>query len=141
MEIGKGLNKHAASKKHMLCESMWKDKGMRIATGREVSTLVNAEQLQRNRYYLSSIVDVLEFLAVSHLPFRGDNDSYASMSDDGCGLFLSLFEYTLRKDPVLATIAQSIPHNARYTSHEIQNELLDIMSTMVTKHIITEVGE
>ncbi len=63
------------------------------------------------------------------------------MSEDGCRLFLSLFEYTLRKDAVLAKIAQTIPHNARYTSHDIQNSLIEIMSTLVTEHIVKEVGE
>lgn len=51
------------------------------------------------------------------------------MSEDGCGLFLSMFEYTQWKDPVFATIAQSTPHNARYTSHDIQNELMGVIPT------------
>lgn len=86
----------------------------------------NTEQLQRNRYYLSAIIDAIDFLTVNQLPFRGGNDGFDSMSGDGCGLFLSFFEYTLRKDPALARIAQSIPHNARYTSHDIQNNIIDI---------------
>ncbi len=44
---------------------------------------------------------------------KGDHDAFDCMSEDGCRLFLSLFEYTLRKDAVLAKIAQTIPHNAR----------------------------
>uniref|UniRef100_A0A8C9YYB0 TTF-type domain-containing protein n=1 Tax=Sander lucioperca TaxID=283035 RepID=A0A8C9YYB0_SANLU len=141
VETGKGLNKHASSKEHQLCEAMWRDKERRVQTGTEIATLVNTEQLQRNRYYLSAIIDAIEFLTVNQLPFRGDNDGFDSMSGDGCGLFLSLFEYTLRKDPALARIAQSIPHNARYTSHDIQNNIIDIMSTMVTEQIVKEVGE
>lgn len=78
---------------------------------------------------------------MNQLPFRGDHDAFDCMSEDGCRLFLSLFEYTLRKDAVLAKIAQTIPHNARYTSHDIQNSLIEIMSTLVTEHIVKEVGE
>ncbi|KAM8769430.1 uncharacterized protein AB9X84_001697 isoform 1-T1 [Acanthopagrus schlegelii] len=71
MKNGKGLNKHAASKEHLTCEAMWRDKQRRIHTSKEISTLINTDQLQRNRYYLSAIIDVVEFLAVNQLPFRG----------------------------------------------------------------------
>lgn len=54
IERGKGLNKHAESREHLICESMWKDKERRLCTGKEISTLVNADQLQRNRYYFYS---------------------------------------------------------------------------------------
>ena len=90
VEMGKGLNKHAALKEHLLCEAMWKDKESRASMGKEISTLVNAEQLQRNRYYLSSIVDVIEFLTVNHLPLRGDHDAFDSMFEAGCGFFVNV---------------------------------------------------
>ncbi|XP_063039724.1 uncharacterized protein LOC134434959 [Engraulis encrasicolus] len=141
VERGKGLNKHGDSRDHLTCEAMWREKEKRRETGQEISTLLNDDQLERNRYYLSSVIDVIEFLSVNQLPFRGDHDSFDSRDESGCGLFLSLFEYTLRKDPKLAKIALTMPRNARYTSHEIQNEIVDIMSTMVTEHIVREVGE
>lgn len=37
----------------------------------EVSILVNADQLQKNRYYVTSLVDIIVFLAENQLPFRG----------------------------------------------------------------------
>ncbi|CAK6983693.1 zinc finger MYM-type protein 1-like [Scomber scombrus] len=141
IENGKGLNKHAASKEHLTCEAMWRDKERRIHTSKEISTLINTDQLQRNRYYLSAIIDVVEFLAVNQLPFRGDHDAYSAMNEDGCGLFLSLFEFELRKDAELAKIAKTIPRNATYTSHDIQNNLIDVMSALVREHIVKEVGE
>ena len=58
MENGKGLNKHAASKEHLTCKAMWRDKERRIHTSKEISTLINTDQLQRNRYYLLSIIDI-----------------------------------------------------------------------------------
>ena len=79
----------------------------------QLSTIACTGELERNRYYLSSIIDVVEFLAVNQLPFRGDKDSFKDMSDDGCGLFLSMFEYTLRKDEKLQEISKTIPGNAR----------------------------
>ncbi|KAL7395107.1 hypothetical protein ABVT39_010232 [Epinephelus coioides] len=141
VETGKGLNKHTASKEHLTCEALWRDKERRIHTSKEISTLINTDQLQRNRYYLSAIIDVVEFLAVNQLPFRGNHDAYSDMNEDGCGLFLSLFEFALRKDAELAKIAKTIPRNATYTSHDIQNNLIDVMSALVREHIVKEVGE
>ncbi len=66
---------------------MWRDKKRWIHTSKEISTLINTDQLQRNRYYLSAIIDVVEFLAVNQLPLRGDHDAYSGMSEGGCGLF------------------------------------------------------
>ena len=85
---------------------------MRIETCSEITTLVHTDQLARNRYYLSSIIDIFAFLAINHLPFRGEMDSRESMGQTGCGLFLSLFQYTLEKDLELAKIAPTIPKNA-----------------------------
>lgn len=114
---------------------------MRIETGSEITTLVHKEQLAYNRYYVSSIIDILTFLAVNHLPFRGDTEAWESMGQTGCGLFLSLFEYTLEKDPQLAKIIPTIPKNATYTCHEIQNELIVLMSQQVTEYIVEEIGD
>jgi len=49
---------------------------------------------------ISAIIDMIEFLAVNQMAFRGDNDSFANLTDENAntGVFLSLFEYTLRND-------------------------------------------
>lgn len=52
-----------------------------------------------------------------------------------------MFEYTLGKDPELAKIAPTIPKNATYISHDIQNEIIELMSTLVTEHIVEELGD
>lgn len=68
-------------------------------TGTEISTLLNADQLAWSGYYMSAIIHLIELLVANQLPLRGDNAGFSSMLDDGSvGLFLSLFEYTLRKD-------------------------------------------
>ncbi|KAJ3582910.1 hypothetical protein NHX12_000116 [Muraenolepis orangiensis] len=114
---------------------------MRIETGQEITTLVNKDHLARNRYYLGSIIDIVTFLSTSNLPFRGDHDSLECMSKSGSGLFLSLFEYTLQKEPELAKLAPTIPKNATYISHDIQNDIIDLMSKVVTEHIVEEIGD
>ena len=102
---------------------------------------MHTDQLARNRYYVSAVVDIIAFLAVNQLPLRGDHDSLHSMSESGSGLFLSLFEYTLHKDAELAKIMESIPHTATYTSHDMQHAIIELMSTLVTEHIVEEIGD
>lgn len=98
LQKNKGLNRHASSKDLLVCEKFCRAKQMRIETGQEITTLVHKDHLARNRYYVGSINDILAFLAISHLPFRGDHDSLECMAQSGSGLFLSMFEHTLEKE-------------------------------------------
>lgn len=90
---------------------------------------------------MCAIIDIVEFLAVNQLPFRGDQDWFSKINNDGCGLFLSLFEFSLRKDAKLVKITKTIPNNVTYTSHDIQNDLIQLMNDLVREHIVEEIGE
>lgn len=120
---------------------MWKERDKRSETGKEICTLVNADQLKKNRYYMSAIIDVIEFLVVNQLPLRGKMEAFDDMEEGGSGLFLLLFDYTIKKDRELAEVVKTIPRNATYTSHEVQNEIIGIMSSVVTEAIVGEIGE
>ncbi|KAJ4946440.1 hypothetical protein JOQ06_024107 [Pogonophryne albipinna] len=74
-------------------------------------------------------------------PLRGTLDAVESREDVESGLFLSMMEYTLRKDPALAKAFSTIPKNATYTSHDIQNEIIGLMSEIVTSEIVEEIGD
>lgn len=47
----------------------------------------------------------------------------------------------MRKDVELAKLAQTMPHDAIYTSYNIQNSILEIMSTLVSEHIVRGVSK
>ncbi|KAI4801502.1 hypothetical protein KUCAC02_019397 [Chaenocephalus aceratus] len=49
VERDKGFHKHANSKERLSCYAMWKEREKRASTGKEISTLVNADQLRKNR--------------------------------------------------------------------------------------------
>jgi len=53
-------------------------------------------------------------------------------------IFIRLFEFAMRKDQYLCSIAKSMPRNAKYTSPEIQNDVIDIMARMVQDVIVKE---
>ncbi|KAL0968294.1 hypothetical protein UPYG_G00264930 [Umbra pygmaea] len=141
MAKDRGFHKHETSKDHMSCYAMWKEREMRRNTGNEVSTLVNADQLRKNRYYVSSLIDVVGFLVENQLPLRGKIDAFDDMSEGGSGLFLSMLYYTIQKDPELANVVKTIPRNATYTCHDMQNELIRTLSNVVTEAIVEEVGD
>ena len=117
--------------------------------------MVNSDQLQRNRYYVQSLIDVVFFLASNELPLRGENETEAlnnihdrdQVVDDAvtdhepCGLFIKLFEYTMHKDSKLRATFGTISANACYTSPLIQNEIIELLADLVRENIVTELGD
>jgi len=63
------------------------------------------------------------------------------MEDGGSELFLSLLNFSIKKDRRLIEIVKTVPRNATYTSHEIQNELIDVLGSIVKEAIVQEVGD
>ncbi|ROI15536.1 hypothetical protein DPX16_0708 [Anabarilius grahami] len=126
---------HETLKDHMSCYAMWKEREMRHNMGNEVSALVNADQLRKNRYYVSSLIDVVGFLVENQLPLRGKVDAFDDMSEGGSGLFFFMLYYTIQKDPELANVVKTVPRNATYTCQDMQNELIETLSNVVTEAI------
>ncbi len=102
--------------------------------------MVNSAQLARNCLYFSAIIDVLEFLVSNELPLMGDIDSVDSRGEACSGLFLSLFDYTLRQKQELAKVLRTTPKNTTYTSHDIQNYIIELMSMIVKEQILKMLG-
>ncbi len=112
IDKAKGFYRHANSKEHQACMAVWKEQQLQCTTGKEISTLVNSDELSRNRLHVSVIIDIIEFLVSNELPLRGGVDFVDDRGQAGSGLFLSLFDYTLRKDKELAQAFNTIPKNA-----------------------------
>lgn len=66
--------------------ALWQERVRREGTRTEVSTLVNEDQLERNRTYVTSIVDIIQFQAVNQLPFHGSVDALDIDTDSMEGL-------------------------------------------------------
>lgn len=69
--------------------------------------------------------------------YTGEYDSVQSCES---GLFTSLFEYTMKKDPILHEIVSSINRNAHYKSPEMQNEVIAILSDLVREDVASDVN-
>lgn len=132
---------------------LWNEFKDRQDRGKEISTIVNDEQLQRNRYYVQSVMDVIFFLASNELSFRVDNDSVdfrllshnqtldSADMEEPCGLFLKLFQYTITKDDKLRSIIRTIPENACYTSPQFQNEVIGLLANLVRECVVKDLAD
>jgi hypothetical protein len=66
-----GFPKHENTEVHITSMKMWKEKLARQNTGISVSTLVNHNILEKHRYYIKSIAEIIQFLAINELALRG----------------------------------------------------------------------
>ena len=107
---------------------------------KETTSLVNAEAIERNRYYFSILITIVAFLAIYQSAFRRKIDAFESEGKGRMGLLLSLFNYTVEKDQCLPAIIKTIPRNATYTSFHMQSELIAAMSSVVTEDFKQEIG-
>ena len=106
-------------------------------TGTTALELVTEAVLSKQRYYIKSIAELIQFLAINEFPLRVD---YGKETYCESGLFHNLLSYTLTKDKILAEIEKTIPQNAKYTSPMIQNLIIDELAAMVTESVVQDVN-
>jgi len=135
LDKSKGFMKHENTVAHKINVSKWHEYCIRVNENSSVSTQINESVLEKHRYYVSSIFDIVRFIVAKELPLRG----YDEESHNECGIFQSLFEYTLKKDTRLQECYKIIPKNASYLSPEIQNEMIALMSSCVKEHTVSKV--
>jgi hypothetical protein len=129
----KGFAKHENSTSHKEAMFRWKERNDRERTGELITTKLITEQVERNRYYVRCIVEIIQFLVVNELPLRGDKEHDGVPS----GLFQHLFQYTLTKDDKLRGLVSLIPKNATYMSPDIQNEVISALADVAIEIIVS----
>ena len=97
-----------------------------------------ARQIQQNRQYLGAVVDVLKYTALHRLALRGHDEGAESLN---AGNFLDILKLLGKYDDNVGKKLTDLPGNARYTSSDVQNEILGIMAKMVKTDIAGEVKE
>jgi len=80
----KDFYKHDSTQVHKICMSKWTEQQQRCGKNKEISTLVNESVLEKHRYYISSIFNIIKFLVIQELPLRG---SYKKDEKSESGLF------------------------------------------------------
>lgn len=117
----------------------WTERIHRTNTDSSITQLMTKSDPE-HRTWLHTVFRVVQFLVLNGLPLRGDveNTDFENESVSG-GLFLSSFSDLLFQiDPNLETIAKRLPENAKYTSPDIQNEVIQVLLSNVKNRIATE---
>jgi len=98
---------------------MWKEKENRTKSSKEISTLLISNVIEWGKYYISSLIGVIEFLATHQLAFKGAVEAFSTTEDRGSGLFLSLLNFSIKKHPRLIEIVKTVPRNATYSCLDV----------------------
>ncbi|KAI6656258.1 Zinc finger MYM-type protein 1-like [Oopsacas minuta] len=89
-----------------------------------------------NRHYVKTIAEIILLCARHEIALRGHDETRESLNP---GNFRSLLTFIGNHDQIVGKRIKEDPQNAKYTSPEIQNELLGVMGDMVLQTISNEV--
>ena len=79
-----------------------------------------ARQISENRKYLAAVIDVLKFTELHRLAQRRHDESHDSTNR---GNFLDLLHLIGKYNSAVGHKLVNISGNAKYTSHDVQNEI------------------
>ena len=106
---------------------------------RNVIQVKSSSQRMNNRLRLKTSIDTVRWLTLQACAFRGHDESSKSRNQ---GNFLELLKLLASyNDEVAKVVLENAPQNCKYTSHQIQKELLQILSSRVKKSIREEIGD
>lgn len=142
------LHSHENTKEHMAHMFQWLTLEKGINQGKTIDQenerLIRESQKHWHNL-LERIIDIINFLASHNLAFRGHRESLKR--GDGIknsGNFIDLFKLISKFDPTLREHMKRISDKQlshHYLSHDIQNELIILMSKTVVNEIIRKVKE
>jgi hypothetical protein len=88
--------------------------------------------VKKNRLMLSGILEVIRFCAINELPFRGHESG---------GLFNATLQLIAKAGHEGAKMVETAPDNAKYTSPQIQNELIECLAECLLEDVIRRVND
>ncbi|XP_043222796.1 52 kDa repressor of the inhibitor of the protein kinase-like [Amphibalanus amphitrite] len=110
-----------------------------------VMDTASEREVRRNRAVLTSIIETLKFAVTQNISLRGHRDDgridgSGTQPAENDGNFKGLLRFRLQSgDEVLKRHLQDGSGNALYTSKTVQNELLDVLRTLVQERVTNKV--
>ncbi|XP_045204590.2 52 kDa repressor of the inhibitor of the protein kinase-like [Mercenaria mercenaria] len=86
--------------------------------------------VEKNRHVLKEIIEVLIMLGKQNIAIRGHKEEKSN--------FMAVLQGLAKKNPVLSDHLANAPSNAKYTSPEIQNELLSLCGDQILDMLTTQ---
>nr|KYP50112.1 Zinc finger MYM-type protein 1 [Cajanus cajan] len=106
---------------------------------RNVFHVQSLDQIMKNHLRLKTSIDTVRYLSLQACAFRGHDETSESRNQ---GNFLEMIKLIASyNDEVAKVVLENAPYNSKYTSHKIQKEILNILSSKVKNHIREEVGD
>ncbi|CAI8598263.1 unnamed protein product [Vicia faba] len=100
---------------------------------RNVIQVQSLSQRMNNRLCLKTLIDTVRWLVLQACTFRGHDETNNSKNQ---GNFLELLKLLASyNDEIAKVVLENAPQNYKYTSYQIQKEILQILSSRVKKHI------
>ena len=135
----KGMSDHEITPDHKLSHLTWIE-FQNVLAGREKSIAVRlckeGDKLKaENQFYIKTVCTVIRMLALQALPLRGHREGEYSLNR---GNFIETLMLISDHDEIVKRKLTE-KENAKYTSPDIQNELLGIMATLVREGIVRDV--
>jgi len=97
----------------------------------EMSSNETKKTMQENRRCLIKIIECLQYLARQGHAIQGDTDDESN--------FIQLLKLRGRDEPLLLSWLDR-KFSDKYTSHDIQNEIISIMANHIIRDIVSDIG-
>ncbi|XP_047320270.1 zinc finger MYM-type protein 1-like [Impatiens glandulifera] len=99
----------------------------------------SSEQIQKNRLRLTATIESVRWLSLQACALRGHDESLDSQNR---GNFIEMLKLLGKwNDSIANVILEKAPGNAKYTSPEVQKEILHIIGNRVRNKIRDEIGD
>lgn len=136
------LSEHEISPGHMTAFQSWKECSLRLEMGKTIDaehqTMIQSE-VERWQEVLKRIIIFIQFLGSQNLAFRGTSDQLNNREN---GNFLKLVEFVGKFDAVIAEHLRKITSKESYVHYlgkNIQNEIIQMLGSMIREQIVSEV--
>ena len=118
----------------------WKEREFREKRGQTVQNLIKVRP--EYKIWLKTVFNTItKYLVTNGLSFRGHEENTEMQNLSG-GLYLNtLSDLLFVQDPSLKGIASSLPNNAKCTSPEVQNEVIETLAEIVRENVAQECKE
>ncbi|XP_078022986.1 zinc finger MYM-type protein 1-like [Epinephelus lanceolatus] len=119
----------------------WTEFKMKQDSGSKISHLLDvghSKLVKENQQYMKAMVESLCYTACQGIAQRGHAEVEQSTNR---GNFIELLNVISMFDSTVAKKISDNPSNAKYTHHDIQNEIFSVMANMLRKEISDEVKE
>ncbi|CAL1401863.1 unnamed protein product [Linum trigynum] len=99
----------------------------------------SSEEIKKNITRVKTSIDDVRYLALQGVAFRGRDETADSKNP---GNFIQLLKYTrFYSEEVNSVVLENAPKNAKYTSHEVQKQILHVLAKKIRKQIFEDIGD